>query len=90
MATVQEIEAKLAEFEKKLKPIPKGETILKVEQPVEPPEEPTEVEPVPSGGETCLNVVFKQLMTALNPSFVGQNIDNFLVSLYEIPDCEVM
>jgi hypothetical protein len=86
---VKEIEAKLEEFEKKLKPIPKGETTLKAEveapAPSVPPLQPTEA------GQPCFNKCFVDMLKAVKPEFLGSEVSDIVyLFLDQFPTCGVM
>jgi hypothetical protein len=89
---LSEIQKKLAEFEKTLKPVKKGETTLKaaLEKPAETLEEVFAPTPAPATapGGPCFNKCFVELVKAVKPEFFGADVaDIVTMFLDQFPQC---
>ena len=91
---IEEIEKALAEFKSGLKPVEPGITTIVPE--AEPAELVTEEElavpivAVAEEGEACIRKEFKAMVWALDPSYIGNGVKEFVLDfLGQIPECEV-
>lgn len=83
---ISDIEKKLADFESKLKPIPKGETTIKAD--AETLATAATPPPAVGAGEPCFNKCFIDLMKAVKPEFFGSEVSDIVyMFLDQFPAC---